>query len=357
MRGFFMEPFRKTRCRQSSSHFPLPMKRIALAILALTAAHAFAADPLKFNDLRRNPLWLPASTTLTNEIVFGDGSKLPVGQSAAIRTLDGRQVVLWWPGRDTTFTVAPESTTLLADASAHVAKFTPAQKALTPAALRTRKDLWPYTVTFREKQEFNDGTVFNVGDKLPLSEFDGRKVKLIEPTRYVAYTFDPEITDFYEASLRNLVTPSPSRLDQELASAIVSASTLKPVDLLADTATEYFAIYHAAAWCPYCAQTTPDILAWYQKLRASGDTRIRLVVISGDKSSEEFRTHAAKFGPDAFAVSYEKAPKLFVLNQTAGPRSLPHFYVVDRAGKTVIPAMSGQPQDRVRAVLSRLGSL
>ncbi len=325
---------------------------------ALSGVSVSAAE-ITFAELRRNPLWLPETTTLTQEIAFADGGTLPAGQVVAIRRIERNKLVLAWPGKDMTFDVDPALTSVLADAGKRVAAFTPEQKKLTASALRSRKDLWPYTVTFRERKEFNDGTVFEVGAKLPLADFDGRQVKLIEPVKYVSYSFDPSATDFYEACLQAIVSPAPSRVYQELAAALVTQEGAPSVDLLGENAPEYLAIYHAADWCPYCAQTSPDIIAWYRGLQAKGDTRIQLVVISSDKSPEELRRHLDKFGAGVVAVPPEHASKLMVLNQATGvsARSLPDFYVVDRAGKVVIPASKGMPTDRVRAVIDRLQTL
>ena len=55
--------------------------------------------------------------------------------------------------------------------------------------------------------------------------------------------------------------------------------------------TKYLAIYHAAAWCPFCEQCTPDVTQWYADLRAGGDKSIEVVLLSADKSPAEFRKH------------------------------------------------------------------
>lgn len=333
---------------------------LSLVCIALAGvASSLSAAEITLNELRRNPLWLPPTTTLKKDLSFTDGTTLRAGQALDVRAIERNQVVLASQADNMTFNVDPAATTLLADATARVSAFTPEQKQLTPATLRSRRDLWPYMVTFRDKKEFNDGTVFEVGTKLPLAEFDGRQVKLIEPEKYITYTFSAETTDFYDACLQAVLSPGPSRVYQELAGVLSAGDSTQTVDLLGENAPEFLVIYHAADWCPYCAQTSPDVISWYRELKEAGDKRFQLVIISNDKSPEEFRRHLGKFGPAAVATPPEISPKLFVLNQTTGvrSRSLPDFYVIDRAGKVVIPAANGMPVDRVRAVLDRTKTL
>lgn len=333
------------------------MKSFMAGWVFLSMAAACVASTVTMNELRRNPLWVPGETTVTRELAFTDGTKVRAGTVVKVDRLEGANVVIVLPGSGSTTALKPEGTSLLADAERLVAGLSPEQRKITPAALRSRTDLWPYHVRLRQEIEFSDGTRFAAGTPLALESFDGRNVRLIDTAKHVSYNFSPDMTDFYTSCLRAMVEPTTSRLYQELSAHVVDGRTRERVDFLAEGGPEYLAIYHAAAWCPYSAQTSPDVAAWFREQAASLGGRVRLLIVSNDKSAEEFAGHLAGLDTPSWAVPFDVAPRLFVLNGVSTLRALPNFYVVDRTGKVVVPATSGQPRDRVARVLAALPAL
>ncbi|AHF93146.1 hypothetical protein OpiT1DRAFT_00363 [Opitutaceae bacterium TAV1] len=333
--------------------FRLPV--VSLFLFVAAAASVLAVTPA---DLRRNPLWLPETTTLKKGLAFADGTSIQAGQSLRISGIDNKGCQLWFPDGKSIFSVDISDTTLIQDADARLATFTPEQQKLTPAALRNRKELWPYTVQLRDEQAWNDGTVLAAGKSFPLMEFDGRQLNILQPEKNVTYRVDPAATDFYAACLQAVVTPPPaSRLYQELATGVVDAATLEPVDFLHDGGPEYLAIYYTAGWCPYSAQATPDVMKWYAGLKDRDDSHIKLLIVSRDKSIPEMKDYLKKIDFSSLLVPFDKVNRMFLLNQTTVLGSIPHLVVVDRSGKLVIPGGSGQPKDRIDKVLKQIEAL
>ncbi len=322
----------------------------AAGFLLLSAA---GASGVTLAELRRNPLWMPEATALTQDITFGDGARVKAGRRVRIYSLDNKVCRLWFPDGRSTFSVDPAATTLLRDADALVAGLTPAQRQLSPGALRGRKDLWPLQVTLKDAQDYNDGTKLPAGAAFLLVDFDGRKVKILERKKRVLYLIEPSATDFYSACLDAVVTPPPaSRLYRELAPHVADSATLGPVDFLADGGPQYLAVYYAAGWCPYCAQTSPDVVEWYAGLRRENDNRFALLIVSRDKSVPEMKAHLAKLGVPALVLPFDKAGEAFLLSQADDVRSLPSLFVVDRRGEVVIPGGAGMPKDRTLRVIN-----
>ncbi len=138
----------------------------------------------------------------------------------------------------------------------------------------------------------------------------------------------------------------------------IRADTGKPADLPDEGGPRFLAIYHAAAWCPYCEQCTPDVTKWYEELRASGDKSIELVLLSADKSPAEFQKHLKDKKMTWLAVPTERNDHTFVLSKLFPNRPTPWLYVVDRQGNTVVDGdVEGQPRERTQAVIERIKEL
>ncbi len=334
--------------------------RCLFVTVALTWFHtlAVAAAAPDLRGLERNPHWLPEKVKLTVPVSFGNGLEFNEGDEFEIQRLERGSLYLWQPGANATLSVTPDMTTLLADAAARFDAWTPEQQAFKPTDFKKRSDLWPLKVTIRREESFSDGTVFKPGEQWPVTEFDGKSVRIIDVAKNQWFPLNPRNTDFYDQVIDAVANPRPARLLQELSGSIVRLDTGEPVDLLSDEdAPPYLAIYYAAGWCGYCAQTTPVIMEWYNESRAAGDDSIELVLVSRDKSEEEMVQHIADKGLKGFGVPFGQHSSMVVLRNTPASSGLPYLFVIDREGKVVIDSSSEMPLPRTERAIREMKKL
>src|SRR5690606_17490294 len=133
----------------------------------------------------------------------------------------------------------------------------------------------------------------------------------------------PSVTNFFDACLDNAKAPKASRLYQELVANVVDAQTLKPADFLANDGPEYTAIYYAADWCPYCAQTSPEVMKWYEENEAREKKQVEMVLVSHDKSRAELTRHIKALNFRSPLAPFDKVPSMIVLRSTPADSGLP----------------------------------
>lgn len=321
-------------------------------LFTLFAAAGFSFTGLDERTLRDNPQWLPGQTSVTKAVEFQSGLKVSPQDKLEIGRFEPDGVILRKGTNEFLLPVA--QTNLLADADAYRSKFTPEQQKLSARELLQRNELWPYFVKMKQSVRFEDRTAFEAGKPYPLWSVEKDGLHIYFEGKAQTYTISPGETDFFESALAAVIKP-PSRLFDEVRANAIRADTAKPADLPDEGGPRYLALYHAAAWCPYCEQCTPDVTKWYEELRASGDKSIELVLLSADKSPAEFRKHLQDKKLTCLAVPMERNNHTFVLSKVFPNRPTPWLYVVDRQGKTVVDGdVDGQPKERTLAVIERI---
>ncbi|MBK7642946.1 MAG: redoxin domain-containing protein [Planctomycetes bacterium] len=326
------------------------------AVLSFLFVLAISIQPspagLDEKTLRENPQWMPAQTSVTKTVEFQSGLKITPQDRLEIGGFEPEGVVLRKGTNEFLLPVA--QTKLLADADAYRSKYTPEQQKLTARELLARQELWPYFVKPKEALRFSDRTAFEAGKSYPLWSVEKDGLHVYFERKGQTYSLEPAATDFFESALAAVVRP-PSRLFDEVRANAIRADSGKPADLADEAGPKYLAIYHAAAWCPYCEQCTPDVTKWYDELRASGDKSIELVLLSADKSPAEFQKHLKDKQMKCLAVPIERNNHTFVLSKLFPNRPTPWLYVVDRQGKTIVDGdVEGQPKERTLAVLAKI---
>src|SRR5258706_3465231 len=322
----------------------------SLFLLSVAAGFSFAG--LDERTLRDNPQWLPAQTSVTKAVEFQAGLKISPQDKLEIGGFEPDGVLLRKGTNEFLLPVA--QTKLLADADAYKSKFTPEQQKLTARELREGKERWPSFVKRKKPVRFEDRRAFETGKPYPLWSVEKDGLHLYFEKKAQTYTISPGETDFLEGALAAVVKP-PSRLFDEVRANAIRADTGKPADLPDEGGPKYLAIYHAAAWCPYCEQCTPDVTRWYEELRAGGDKSIEVVLLSADKSPAGFRKHLQDKKKTRLAVPMERNSHTFVLSKLFPHRPTPWLYVVDRQGNTVVDGdVDGKPKERTLAVLGKI---
>lgn len=332
----------------------MPYRIALLACLAVFTCSVHAVTPA---ELAANPLWMPAETSITQDLSFSDGKRARKGVNYRIFALEGDQLRLWFPDGRSTFNIAVAQTKLVEDAEARLKKMSPAQRELSTAALVERSELWPLQVKLVDTVTYDNGSRLTKNSQMTVTSFDGTQVQVYEPRKNALYNVNVSITDFFDRCLENADAPRPSRLYQELAATVVAPDTLKPIDFFADGGPEYLAIYHAADWCPYCAQTSPEVMKWYRENQAREKKQIEMILVSHDKSRAEMTRHIKALQFQSPLVPFDKLQAMILLRNTPESSGLPDLFVVDRTGAVVLPSTADQPMERINDMLSRMRAL
>jgi hypothetical protein len=336
---------------------------ISLGAFLVSIATSVSLAGLDERTLRANPQWMPAQTTVIKAAQFQSGLKLAAGEKVDVVGFQDNGLIL--RKGTSKFMMNVPQTTLLKDADAYKAKFSEDQQKLTAKDLLTRKELWPYLVTMKNDVAFQDRTTFSAGKTYPLWTIEEDGLHVYYEKNGQTYAIDAGDTDFYEKALNGLIDP-PSRLFDEVRVNAIHADTgkaLEPTELAAPDAggPKYLALYHAGAWCPHCETSTPDVVKWYDDLKAAaGDkpVEIELVLLSADKSPQEFKKHISEKKMNFLAIPMDRNKKAFVLAQLFPQRPTPWLYVVDRDGNTVVDGdADGSAKERTLTVIERINAL
>lgn len=318
---------------------------------------AFAA--VSVADLAANPLWMPATTSVKVDLSFTSGEKIRAGRDYKVYAVDGDQLRLWFAHGKGTFNVSVSDSQLLEDAEKRLAGMTDAQRELSPEVIAQRQDVWPLDVTMNRTITYDNGSSLRSGAAYTVTKFDGKQLEVFDARRNALFNVAPGDTDFYALCLEHAAVPPPSRLYRELARHVRDAGTLQPAgeEFLKGGGPEYIAIYYAAGWCPYCAQTSPGVMEWYQENEAREKKSIELVMVSRDKNSRQLQDHIAKLGFRSWVVSYDDVAPMIVLRNTPDSAGLPYLFVVDRQGNVVLQSTGEPPMERTQDMLARMRQL
>ncbi len=327
---------------------------LALVLMCILTPRLHAVTPA---ELEANPLWMPESASVKVDLNFTDGAKVKAGEKYKIYQLKDGELRLWFPNGKSTFSVTVDQSSLIADAEAALEKLTPAQRELSPRLIAERQDIWPLKVKLGDTVTYDDGSRLSKGAEFTVTGYDGQAVQVFESRKNMLFNVNPAVTDFFARCMENVESPKPSRLYQELAGSVVNATTLEPFDFLAEGGPEYLAVYYAAAWCPYCAQTSPEVMKWYEENEAREKKRIEMVLVSRDKSRAELSRHIESLKFRSSVVPFDKVMEMIVLRNTPDNAGLPYLFVVDRAGNVVLQSLGGQPMDRTQDMLTRMRAL
>lgn len=327
---------------------------VALALL-LSPAAAFAGMDLA--TLRANPMWMPAETSVKKPLEFQSGLKLsPKDKLTVVSLEDDGALTVSLRGKE--FSFAASNTNLLADADAYRATFTPEQQKMTQKELLARADLRPYWVTMTRDVRFVNGPAFLKGAKVAIADVDGDDVNLVDLKSNKSYATEASATDYCKRALAAMIKPVRPPLLEEIYTYAVRGDTMKPDPNAATASPKYIALYNAADWCPFCKQCTPEVVKWYDETVAGKRSSVELVMVSGDKSMQEWRGHLKRFGMKWLAIPQDQNQDAFLIVKIFPARPTPFLYIIDANGKTVYePKDQTSALARTQEVLAKLREL
>lgn len=112
-------------------------------------------------------------------------------------------------------------------------------------------------------------------------------------------------------------------------------------------------IYFSAHWCPPCRGFTPNLVSFYNDVKALGADELELVFVSSDSDETSYREY---YGSMSFvAVPYEARDIKDKLANKYGVRGIPTLIILDANGNLKDGGARGtvmSNMDNVQAALS-----
>lgn len=327
------------------------MKRwVLMLVFALVTTTAFAAD-LTFKDLLRQPELRPAKCMLKETLSFQSGMTLRAGQKFEVLELNAPDIVVVSIGRSN-FELFAKQTDIVEAANAEWNKFTPEQKALTVAEVLKRRDLWSYRLKVKDTFDVGRERV-NKGDTVYLMGVENGKLRVVPKSMSQNFDLAPEDTDILEQARVHLANGgAPGILAEELQGRLINQLTDQSYNLDMKKLPKYFVIYSAARWCPYTQKFTPQLLSFYQTMKAKG-ADFEVIYVPQEKSYAELQTYAKEMSFPWPVLKFPQKNKIVVTAMMISGQSTPALQVADRYGNIII-----NNNDMVREdVLKQFGAL
>lgn len=115
------------------------------------------------------------------------------------------------------------------------------------------------------------------------------------------------------------------------------------------------ALYFAANWCPACRQFTPQLVEYYNRVKAE-HPEFEIILVSGDRSAAGMEAHIRTGRMPWPAVDFEKLPGKESLKKYGG-QSIPCLVVVDASGKVLADTFEGTTRVGPEKVLATLDAI
>lgn len=115
------------------------------------------------------------------------------------------------------------------------------------------------------------------------------------------------------------------------------------------------ALYFAANWCPACRQFTPQLVEYYNRVKAE-HPEFEIILVSGDPSAAGMEAHIRSGRMPWPAVDFEKLPGKESLKKYGG-QSIPCLVVVDASGKVLADTFEGKTRVGPEKVLATLDAI
>ena len=115
------------------------------------------------------------------------------------------------------------------------------------------------------------------------------------------------------------------------------------------------ALYFAANWCPACRQFTPQLVEYYNRVKAERP-EFEIILVSGDPSAAGMEAHIRSGRMPWPAVGFEKLPGKEALKKYGG-QSIPCLVLLDASGKVLADTFEGKTRVGPEKVLATLDAI
>lgn len=312
------------------------MKLLHLLLFTCVAFTASAAEDLTWSALvSQRDLW-PAEFTVNRALRFKQGGSVEAGQKLTVVEIQETRVLATTLDGRLKLAVKPEDTDILQRAAGKSARLTPAQRALPPAAVLQRRELWPYRVTLTDSLDLGGGKGLRRGEKVVLMDVENGRLIVGSERLNTSVDVDVNQTDLMMQARQYAQKESavPGRFVEELEGKLSNPNTGAPATLEGGSALRYLMFYRGAGWCAPCREFSPSLMRFYQQMKPA-HPEFELVFISDDKTPAELRKYAKEVGFAWPTVASNRYRELNLINPLFG-QTIPHLVVTDRFGKVLI---------------------
>lgn len=148
----------------------------------------------------------------------------------------------------------------------------------------------------------------------------------------------------------------PSKIASQLQGQLITVRNGETVPFLETTGRQvkYYAIYFSAHWCPPCRAFTPELVAWYNKHRAT-HPEFELIFVSSDRSPLEMTNYMSGAAMPWPAVAFDKK-KSSGLTSYAG-NGIPCLVLTDADGKVLADSFVNGKYRGPRPVLAEMSKV
>jgi thiol-disulfide isomerase/thioredoxin len=115
------------------------------------------------------------------------------------------------------------------------------------------------------------------------------------------------------------------------------------------------ALYFAANWCPACRQFNPQLVEYYNRVKAE-HPEFEIILVSGDRSAVGMEAHIRTARMPWPAVDFEKLPGKESLKKYGG-QSIPCLVLLDASGKVLADTFEGKTRVGPEKVLATLDAI
>ncbi len=214
------------------------------------------------------------------------------------------------------------------------ASLTPEALALTVEALQSRPELWPVRLQLRVSLQFADNTIVPAGREVSLRFFEGSDLAVYDREVANYYTVAANETDVMARARERLALPEAERDPFFVRSLAAALEPSGAKTTLADA--DYVLVYSGRFGCPRCSDFAPRLKEFYERAKAKAPegARFELLFLSNDPSAESAQKYLAQAGLPGGVIAFERRLEAANL-MTLSLRTLPGFFVFDRAGQLV----------------------
>jgi hypothetical protein len=290
-----------------------------------------AADAMSVAELvARRDLWptkvaFKQLARLDEMTYWKEGEELPLHAWNAVNVgLDEGTFLFEWPA---------ENTDVVERARALAAALPPEALALTVAKLVERPELWPVHVKLSVSLQFGGGVIVPAGREVALRFFEGQDLAVYDREVANYYTVAANETDVMARARERLSLPEAERTPFFVRSLEAALDPAAKVDL---AGADYVLVYSGRLGCMRCASFAPRLKEFYQRAHAAAPAgaRFELVFLSNDPNAEAAQKYLAEAQLPGGVIAFDQ--RLAAANLMTLPlRTLPGFYVFDRAGNLV----------------------
>jgi hypothetical protein len=328
------------------------LRVVALLVLIPICSQAAPPEKLTYEKIAEERHLWPDKVSVKKAFKFVEGS-VAQGELVTLMSVGPGSVRICKAKSDLSFETPPETTDLLARASALRQRLTAEQKALDLKALHQRPDLWPTEVTLHGGFTWPNGTKLSDGAVITLTTMDDSQIYIFNMGNKKVNHVDAQATDIFGRAREIMAQPPAKRvtrmarlLQGKLVSEAKPVEGVKPAD--PPPGIKYYVIVFAASDHADMPKLMADVEKFYESNKAK-HPELAVVLYGLDKAMSD-----RKFPGRVIAAS--QLASLSWLRDQHDETQQSMLVVLDASG-VVVPDRNTSEANTPQARLENLGTL